>query len=106
MQNSIDVMKNEITKILFDNKPVIYLYGSVVLDDFKFGWSDIDILCLTKKVISIEQAEKLVNLRQVLMGKYTGNPYFRMFEGGFLSLNSFLNREHERVVYWGGKGKR
>ena len=106
MQNSIDIMKDEITKILYYNKPVIYLYGSVALDDFQFGWSDIDILCLTKKVISIEQAKELVNLRQVLMGRYKGNPYFRMFEGGFLSLNSLLSKEQERVVYWGTSGQR
>lgn len=106
MQKSIDIMQNKITKVLFDSKPTIYLYGSVVLDDFKFGWSDIDILCLTEKSISIEQAEELVNLRQTLMEKYTDNPYFRSFEGGILSLKEFLNNKKNRVVYWGTSGQR
>ena len=41
---AIRLMTNEIASILSCNKPTVYLYGSVVLDDFKIGWSDIDIL--------------------------------------------------------------
>ncbi len=40
---------NKIVRIIDDYKPSIYLYGPVVLDDFKLGWSDIDILVLDLK---------------------------------------------------------
>lgn len=85
MKNSINIMVNRIATTLADNNPTILLYGSATLDDFKLGWSDIDILCLTEKSIDKAQANKLVNLRQVLMDEYTDNPYFRLFEGGFIS---------------------
>lgn len=52
MNRSIDVMAKKLYAILGDNMVCIYLYGSVALEDFKLGWSDIDILCLTKEVVS------------------------------------------------------
>ncbi len=64
MYKAINKMVLSISKILIDCLPTIYLYGSVPLNDFKLGWSDIDILCLTKKEMSQAQANELVNLRQ------------------------------------------
>lgn len=106
MQQSIEIMKNRILEILEGNKPSIYLFGSLVLNDFKLGWSDIDILCLTSHKISEEQTEKLVNLRQDLMEEYKGNQYFRSFEGGFLTLDAFKQNKPDRIVYWGTSGQR
>jgi len=59
----------------------LYLYGSVAIDDFKQGWSDIDIIVLTQKEISQPQAEILVELRQTMLERFPNNPYFRQFEG-------------------------
>lgn len=106
MKQSIEIMRERIINILSNNNPSIYLYGSIVLNDFKFGWSDIDILCLTKTKISEVQADQLLNLRQELLREYKDNLYFRSFEGGFLSINSFINNEEDRVVYWGTSGER
>lgn len=106
MEQSINIMVNNISNILHDNKPSIFLFGSVVLDDFKLGWSDIDIICLTDKTIESNQADKLVNLRQQLLSEYTEDPYFRLFEGGILSLNSFINNIEDTVIYWGTRGQR
>ena len=106
MLNSIDIMKDHITQILSENKPSIYLFGSVVLNDFRLGWSDIDILCLTKSPITPAQAEQLVNLRQQLLETYPENIYYRSFEGGILSLDEFVSNSPKRVVYWGTRGQR
>lgn len=106
MQTSMDIMLDRITQILSGNNPSIYLFGSVALDDFKLGWSDIDIVCLTEKEITLKQAEDLVGLRQALLLDYPGNPYFRSFEGGFLTWDAFLKKEKELVVYWGTSGQR
>ena len=106
LNNSIKTMTNEITSILADNAPSIYLYGSVAIDDFKQGWSDIDIIVLTQKEISQPQAEILVELRQTMLERFPNNPYFRQFEGGMLSLDAFLNKKNERTVYWGTSGQR
>gem|GEM_PF-2819632 len=81
MNRSIEIMKRRIVEILWDNKPSIYIYASIVLDDFKLGWSDIDILCLTKTKISDKQGEQLLNLRQILLSEDKNNLYFRSFEG-------------------------
>jgi hypothetical protein len=99
-------MSGEIAGILAGESPSIYIYGSVSLDDFKPGWSDIDILVLTQKKISREQAETLVDYRQKLLERYPGDPYFRLFEGGMLSLNAFVTKEPATVVYWGTSGQR
>ena len=106
LNEAIQVMINKISSILADNKPTIYLFGSVTLGDFHLGWSDIDILVLSEREITGQQAETLVGLRQALLERYPGNPYFRLFEGGMLSADAFLNNKNERTVYWGTSGQR
>lgn len=106
MNRSIDVMAKSISAILGDNIICIYLYGSVVMDDFKLGWSDIDILCLTKEAISDYEAEQLVDLRQNLLKEEEANPYYRSFEGAIVSIDEFQKKQYTRVVYWGTSGQR
>ncbi len=105
-QKAINRMVYEIAGILGDCSPSIYLYGSSVLEDFRLGWSDIDILVLTRGTISEEQAQRLVHLRQAMLEQDPGNPYYRSFEGGMLSLDAFLSKSPDRVVYWGTSGQR
>ncbi len=105
-QKTINKMIHEISSILSDCELSIYLYGSSVLNDFRLGWSDIDILVLTNKQISEEQAQTLVKLRQTMLEKEPGNPYYRSFEGGMLTLDAFISRSSDRVVYWGTSGER
>ena len=106
LNEAINIMTDEIVSVLADNKLTIYLFGSVALDDFKLGWSDIDIAVLTEREITEQQADILVGLRQTMLERYPGNPYFRLFEGGMLSAEAFLNGKNERVVYWGTSGQR
>ena len=106
MESSINNMVNRMATILSGNNPSIYLFGSVVLDDFRLGWSDIDIICLAEEVLSEEQAQVLVGLRQTLSKEYPENVYYRLFEGGILSLSAFLNKASDRAVYWGTRGQR
>lgn len=106
LNDAIKTMTDEIISVLAANKPVIYLFGSVALDDFKLGWSDIDIAVLTKHEITEQQADILVGLRQAMLERYPGNPYFRLFEGGIRSADAFLNGRNERTVYWGTSGER
>jgi predicted nucleotidyltransferase len=106
INESIEKIKTEIISILEDNKPTIYLFGSIALNDFKLGWSDIDILVLTDSEITEQQAETLVGLRQALAERYPNNHYFRLFEGGMLSIDAFLHNKKERTVYWGMSGQR
>jgi predicted nucleotidyltransferase len=106
MNKSIDILIDRVRAILRENDLTAYLFGSICSEDFKLGWSDIDILILTEKMIAEEQAEQLVNLRQTLLEEYKGNPYFRLFEGGILSVDEFLKKELKRVVYWGTSGQR
>jgi hypothetical protein len=106
LNEATQIMTNEIASILADSKPTMYLYGSVVLDDFRLGWSDIDILVLTEREITEPQADTLVGLRQALLERFPGNPYFRLFEGGMLSVGAFLDGKNERTIYWGTRGQR
>ena len=105
-QVSINKMVREINGILSDCEPSIYMYGSSALNDFRLGWSDIDILVLTEKQITEKQAQKLVGLRQAMLEREPGNPYYRCFEGGMLTLDAFLHKGTDRVVYWGTSGER
>lgn len=106
MKSSIDKMVRRIVDILYSCVPSIYLYGSVTLDDFKLGWSDIDLLVLTQEPISEGRANQLVHLRQTMLAEDPDNPYYRSFEGGMLTTNAFLSGEPDRVVYWGTSGER
>lgn len=106
MKQAIEIMKNHIVDILSNNRPSIYLYGSIVLEDFKLEWSDIDFICLTESKISDSQATQLLNLRQELLGQYKDNLYFRSFEGSLLSQEGFINGIQDTVVYWGTSGQR
>lgn len=89
MNRSIDVMAKKLNTILGDSIVCIYLYGSVAMYDFKLGWSDIDILCLTKEVVSDFEAEQLVDIRQNLLKDEESNQYYRSFEGAIVSIDVF-----------------
>lgn len=103
---AIEEMTFQISGILSDCSPSMYLYGSLPLGDFRFGWSDIDALVLTEKPMSEQQAQKLLHLRQTMLEKDPGNPYFRLFEGGMLTVDAFLSKTPDRVVYWGTGGEK
>ncbi|MDO4317602.1 MAG: DUF4111 domain-containing protein [Lachnospiraceae bacterium] len=105
-ERAIQSMLSAIKRILAENQPSVYLYGSSVLRDFRLGWSDIDILVLTQKRISEGQAQELLLLRQKMLENEPDNPYYRSFEGGMLTLSAFLSKEPDRVVYWGTSGQR
>ncbi|MFT4145994.1 MAG: nucleotidyltransferase domain-containing protein [Mobilitalea sp.] len=106
MEDSIRIMTQRLSSILSDNSPSIYLFGSVVMDDFKFGWSDIDILCLTENPLTKTQAADLVTLRQTLLIEYPDNPYFRLFEGIITTWEVCADHTNGTVVYWGTSGQR
>ena len=74
MKNAIDAMVNEIVRITDGDVYGVWLYGSVVMDDFRPGWSDIDFVALTGGPVSESQAEQLLTLRQEMLEKEPGNP--------------------------------
>ena len=86
---AINTMAVSIARILRSNDPSIYLYGSVTAEDYRHGWSDIDLLVLTGDPITPEQAETLVTLRQTLADHDPDTPYSRLFEGGQYDLPIF-----------------
>lgn len=76
------------------------------MNDFKPGWSDIDLLCLTAETITDEQARKLVNLGQTL-SFYEKQPlYFHYFEGAIVAWPAFKSRSCTKVVYRGAGKQR
>lgn len=105
-QKAVRKMVSSIIGILSENKPSIYLYGSCVLNDFRLGWSDIDIIVLTQERISTQQAQELVGLRQKMLENEPDNPYYRSFEGAMMPLSAFVSGKPDLVVYWGTSGER
>jgi predicted nucleotidyltransferase len=77
LNQSIERMTDRLSVILDQNIHSIWLYGSAVLDDFRLGWSDIDLLVLTCGRITEEQARQLVGLRQNMLETEPDNPYYR-----------------------------
>ena len=102
MTHAIGIMANEIYETV-KNDCSIYLYGSVTLDDFREGWSDIDIIALTGHKMSDDEENTLVYLRQKMM---KDNPIYRSFEGVILPLADLISETPSRAVYWGTSGQR
>ena len=106
MNDAIDKMTNEIAGIMDGKVYGIWLYGSTVMDDFRLGWSDIDLIALTDGPIPEDRAQRLLSLRQDMLEKEPGNPYYRSFEGVIAPLEEFRSRSFSRLVYWGTSGQR
>lgn len=105
MRLATNTMAVSIQRILADAHPSIYLYGSVTTEDFRPGWSDIDLLVLTEDPITADQADALLYLRQTLVLRDPDTPHYGLFEGGMLDLGSYLTGDATRVVYWGTTGQ-
>ena len=106
LNESARVTAAEIASALDGRLDGFWLYGSVVLDDFRPGWSDIDFLALSAGPLSEEEAGRLLHLRQRLSAAYPDNPYFRLFEGVVMPRGSFADGTAARTVYWGTSGQR
>ena len=106
LNRAIDRMKEQICAVLDQRVHSIWLYGSVVLDDFRPGWSDIDLLVLAGGRITERQAGRLVGLRQALLEAEPGNPYYRCFEGIIADADEYRAGTFSRLVYWGTSGER
>ena len=106
LNQSIERMTDCICVILERNVHSIWLYGSVVLNDYRPGWSDIDLLVLTGKQITEDQAQQLVGLRQAMLESEPDNPYYRSFEGIITDKIEYFTGSFSRLVYWGTSGQR
>ncbi len=106
MIDSIKRMTDEISGILDGKLCGIWLFGSVVFDDFKLGWSDIDFIALSDGRITESQAEELLMLRQRLSENEPTNPYYRLFEGIIANKSEYLQNSYSKLVYWGTSGQR
>ena len=106
LNQSIKQMTDRIVSIPGSRIHSIWLYGSIVLDDFRPGWSDIDILVLSDAPVTEHQAQKLVGLRQAMLAAEPDNPYYRSFEGIIADRNEYLIGSFSRLVYWGTSGQR
>ena len=104
LQTAIEIMTQEISSVLPLHS--LWLYGSLVLDDFHLGWSDIDYIAFTNEPIKAEQADQLLMLRQVLSKRHSDNSYFRCFEGVIVNFQEYQYGQYERLVYWGTSGQR
>jgi predicted nucleotidyltransferase len=106
MRKSIRTMVSEIASVLNGQAHSVWLYGSVVLDDFRPGWSDIDFVAFTNRRLSRDQAERLLPLRQTLSDAFPSNPYYRCFEGVVMPLRPDPADADPNIVYWGTTGQR
>ncbi len=98
-------MANEIDGALGGGLDSFWLCGSIVLGDYRPGWSDIDMLALADNPLSAAQAERLLMLRQTLSEQF-GDPLFRCFEGVIIGRDEYLGGSMTRLVYWGTSGQR
>ena len=106
LKQSIERMTDGICAILDHNVHSIWLYGSVVLDDFRPGWSDIDLLVLTGARMTEYQAGQLAELRQTMLKTEPDNPYYRSFEGIIADAKEYPAGPFTRLVYWGTSGQK
>ena len=106
LNQSIERMTGRLCDALEQKVHSIWLYGSVVLDDFRLGWSDIDLLVLAGGPVTEEQAQQLAGLRQAMLETEPDNPYYRSFEGIIADVSEYSAGSFSRLVYWGTSGER
>ncbi len=106
LERSIAKMTDAIAGILHGSLHSVWLYGSVVLDDFRLGWSDIDLLVLTESPLTDGQAHRLLTLRQAMADAEPGNPFYRLFEGIVTDRAVWRTGAAAVQVYWGTTGQR
>ena len=106
LRTAVGILTGEMRGILREKLHSVWLYGSVVMDDFRPGWSDIDFIALTGSPPTAAEAEQLLPLRQALSARYPGRPFFRCFEGITASLEEYRTGSFTRLVYWGTTGQR
>ena len=106
ISSAIARMTGEIVSVLDGEVYGIWLYGSVVMDDFRLGWSDIDFVALARGPVTESRAERLLTLRQEMLSREPGNPYYRSFEGVIAGVEEYRRGAFERLVYWGTSGQR
>ncbi len=106
MTESVSKLTGEISCIMGGNLHSVWLYGSIVLGDFRLGWSDIDFIAFTNTRIAENLAQKPVLLRQTMAQREPANPYYRLFEGIIAEINEYLRHSFTRLVYRGISGQR
>ena len=106
LSGAVARMTGEIVSVLDREVYGIWLYGSVVMDDFRPGWSDIDFVALARGTVTEKQAEQLLMLRQELLSREPGDPYYRSFEGVIAGVEEYRRGAFDRLVYWGTSGQR
>ncbi len=106
MRKAIAGMTDAIERIMDGRLRGVWLYGSVVLDDFRPGWSDIDFIALTDGEPSPSQAQALLTLRQDMLEAEPDNPFYRLFEGVVAGAEEYRRRSPGRLVYWGTSGQK
>ena len=106
MFHTVTRMMNEIDSRVDGRVYGAWIYGSVTLNDFQMGWSDIDFVALVNEPISECQAKRLLMLRQDLLKAEPDNLYYRSFEGVIANLSEYRNQSFQRLVYWGTSGQR
>lgn len=94
----------ELETIIGINSFDIMLFGSAVLNDFHYGYSDIDIIVLSYNVLTELQISQLLELRHSLV-KNNNEPDFRLLEGIIIYKNDFLYDGNSKLVYWGTSGE-
>ena len=98
LNEAIQIMTNEIVTVLADNKPTIYLFGSVALDDFQLGWVILTSLFLLIANHGNNRRKHWWGLRRALLERIDSS-YFLLFEGGMLSADAFLqDNKKERSI--------
>ena len=105
-EQALALLARSLQDRLGDNFLSLYLYGSAAMDDFRPGWSDLDLLCLTRAPLSPAQADALLPLRQSLAAENPAVPFLRCAEGAVLSLAECRDSRCVRAVVWGSRGER
>ena len=106
MNEAIHRMTDRIVSVMDGKVNSIWIYGSIVLNDFQLGWSDIDFIALTENEITEKQARDLLMLRQSMLSDESDNQYYRSFEGIIANINEYFTGNYIRLVYWGTSGQR
>ncbi|MGV8143681.1 MAG: aminoglycoside adenylyltransferase domain-containing protein [Methanothermobacter sp.] len=107
LPEEVEIVLNEHIKVFYRNLPDLldsfYLVGSLVLNDYHEGRSDVDFVALINRDMEADELNILEEIHKEISSKFPG----KVLDGSYVTPQQIVKLEElEQVIYFDGKSVR